>query len=131
MTVSTRPTPPTTNAEFRAAIDSAVPSKANGTPLAALLASGIGVFILGVLTTGAVISVDLKNALALDKSIGPLAGKALYACVAYLLSFVVGYAVMRGKNYAPRPLYVATFVLVAGGFLLTFPIFFDLFSPKK
>ena len=129
MTVSTHPTP-TTDAELRAAIDRAVPSKANGTPLAALLASGIGVLVLGMLTTGGVISVDLKNALSIDKGIGPLAGKVVYAYVAYVLSFAVGYAVMRGKDYAPRPFYVATFVLVAGGFLLTFPLFFDLFLPK-
>lgn len=126
MTVLHRGTSPINEA----AIDSSVPTKTNGTPIAALLASGIGVFILGVLTTGAVISVDLKNALALDKGVGPLAGKVVYACVAYVLSFVVGYAVMRGKDYAPRPFYIATFVLVAGGFLLTFPIFFDLFAPK-
>ena len=55
-----------------------------------VLCSGIGVFVLGVLTTGAVISADLKN--------------------------------------APRPFFIATFVLIAFGFLGTLPIFFDLFA---
>lgn len=35
---------------------------------------------------------------------------------------------MRGKQYKERPLFIATFVLIALGFLGTFPVFYDLFA---
>lgn len=130
MTVASSKREEITDASFKAAAGNVAAPKTNGTPLSALLSSGIAVFILGVLTTGAVISVDLKNALALDKGVGPLAGKTTYTVVAYALSWVLSYFAMRGKDYRPRPFFIATFVLIALGFLGTFPIFFDLFAPK-
>jgi len=130
MTVATRKSDPIMVTGVTAAVGEVDIPKTNGTPLSALLSSGIGVFILGVLTTGAVISVDLKNALVLDKAIGPLSGKTVFAVAAYVLAWAVSYFVMRGKNYDARPIFIATFALIAAGFLGTFPIFFDLFAPK-
>ena len=130
MTVAARETKPVTDKDFKATGESVDAPKTNGTPLAALLSSGIGTFVLGALTTGAVISADLKNALVITKPVGPLSGKATYAVAAYLVAWAVAYFVMRGKDYDARPIYIATFVLIAAGFLGTFPLFFDLFAPK-
>lgn len=104
--------------------------KPNGPVLAALLASGIGVTVLGVLTTAASASANFANLLKINAAVGPLSGKTIYACAAFFASWVVAAVVMRGKSYNERPFLVTTFVLVAIGILGTFPIFFDLFAPK-
>ncbi len=103
--------------------------KTNGTPLSALLSSGIGVFVLGFLTTFAEANAGFRSSIVLNSGVGPLSGKTTYAVVAWLAAWAITYVVMRGKSYAPRPFYIATFALIAGGFLLTFPLFFDLFAP--
>lgn len=127
MTVASRDSK-VADAEFKAAIaDVNLPAKTNGTPLSALLSAGIGVFVLGLLTTIAAASAGFANNLKLVGPVGPLSGKVTYAVVAWFAAWLVSYLVMRGKDYAPRPIYIATFVLIAAGFLFTFPLFFDLF----
>lgn len=104
--------------------------KPNGPVLAALLASGVGVTVLGVFTTVAAASADFANLLKINPAVGPLSGKTIYATAAFFASWIVAAVVMRGKSYNERPFFVTTFVLVAIGILGTFPIFFDLFAPK-
>lgn len=102
--------------------------KANGPALAALLASGIGAATLGLITTLAEASKLIKDALVLNKSVGPLSGKTTYAVVVYVIAFAVLAIVMRGKQYRERPFFTATFALIAIGILGTFPLFYDLFA---
>lgn len=130
MTTMVRETKPVTDAEFKAAVAGELADKTNGTPLSALLSAGIGVFALGIFTTLAEASASFANQLKLVGPVGPLSGKTTFAVVAWVAAWAVSFFVMRGKNYTARPFYIATFALVAGGFLLTFPIFFDLFAPK-
>jgi hypothetical protein len=129
MTTSVRPEISATDQASRAMGETDLP-KANGPVLAALLASGIGAFLLGFFTTFAVISADFKNFLAFNKAVGPLAGKTSYAVAGWLVAWAVLSFVMRGKHVNATPFYVATFVLIGLGVLGTFPIFYDLFASK-
>ena len=128
MTVTTAPQD-ITDADLQKVIASIEKPIANGPPLAALLASGIGVTVLGLLTTLATASTGIKNALVINAGVGPLSGKTIYAVAAMFASWLVLGVVMRGKRYNERPLFIATFVLIALGILGTFPLFFDLFAP--
>lgn len=104
--------------------------KPNGPALAALLAAGIGITVLGVLTTVAAANANFANLLKLNPQVGPLSGKAIYATAAFFASWIIAAVVMRGKNYSERRFLSATFLLIGIGILGTFPIFFDLFAPK-
>lgn len=106
------------------------PDKPNGPVLAALLASGIGVTALGVLTTVAEANANFANLLKINAGVGPLSGKTVYATAAFFASWIVAGIIMRGKNYSERTFLMATFVLIGIGILGTFPLFFDLFAPK-
>lgn len=107
-----------------------VPDKPNGPVLASLLASGIGVTVLGILTTLAEANANFASLLKINPSVGPLSGKTIYATAAFFASWLVAGVLMRGKNYAERKFLVASFVLIGIGVLGTFPLFFDLFAPK-
>ena len=102
----------------------------NGTPLSALLASGVGVFALGLYTTLAEAIPSFKTALVLYKPAGPLSGKTTFAVATWLVFWAISYVVMRGKDYEARRILTVTFALIAVGFLMTFPIFYDLFTAK-
>jgi len=107
-----------------------VEMKPNGPAMAALLSAGIGVTVLGVLTTVAEASADFANALKISAAVGPLSGKTTYAVTAYALSWLVTGIVLRRRDVNEGQFLVATFVLIAIGILGTFPLFFDLFAPK-
>ena len=129
MTVATATPEQITDADLQkviARIDRPLP---NGPVFAALLASGIGVTVLGLLTTLASASTPIKNALVINAGVGPLSGKTTYAVAAMFVSWLVLGLVMRGKRYNERPLFIATFVLIGLGVLGTFPGFYDLFAP--
>jgi len=105
--------------------------KPNGPVAAAMLAAGIGCFVLGLMTTLAEASEDVANALRLIPAVGPLSGKVVVGTLAFALSWLVAGLVLRGKNVRFAPFFAATLVLVALGFLLTFPPFFMLFAPAE
>jgi hypothetical protein len=62
--------------------------------------------------------------------VGPLSGKTLISVVVFAVSWLLLHLAFRGKDPAERMIYWATGLLVAGGILLTFPTFFDLFKPE-
>ncbi len=111
-------------------------TKPNGPVAAAMLAAGIGVFVLGLLTTLAEASQAIADALNFSKNyglgsgVGPLSGKVTLAVLAYLVAWVVLHRAWRGNEVAFQRVWVATLVLVALGFLLTFPPFFGLFAAE-
>lgn len=105
-------------------------AKPNGPALAAILAAGVGSFFLGLFTTLAEANASFSKAIVLNSGVGALSGKTTYAVVAWLVAWAIAYFAMRGKTYSAQPIVNATFVLIALGLLLTFPLFFDLFAPK-
>lgn len=100
----------------------------SGPAAAALLASGIGALVLGILTTWAEASTGLKDWLQWNDRVGPLIGKVLLASIAFVVAGVVLGVLWKGKNPDLRPILIATVVLLAAGFVLTFPTFFQAFA---
>ena len=105
--------------------------KPEGPVAAAIIAGGVGALSLGVLTTLAEASVDIKDFLTLDDGVGALSGKTIGAVIIWLVSWVVLHLMYKDKPLeTPRALTVAL-VLIGLGILGTFPIFFQAFAPAE
>lgn len=100
----------------------------SGPAAAALLASGIGALVLGILTTWAEASTSLADWLKWSDRVGPLTGKVILASIAFFVSWAVLGFIWKDKNPELRPTVIATVVLLAVGFLMTFPTFFQAFE---
>lgn len=61
--------------------------KPNGPAAAVLLASGIGTFVLGLLTTLNEASTDVNEFLAFTDDVGPLSGKTIIAAGAFFAAW--------------------------------------------
>lgn len=98
-------------------------------PVAAVfIASGIGAVVLGVATTLAEASSGVKSALEWNKSVGPLIGKVVLATAVFFISWGILHVAWRTKDPDKKKIWTWTTILVAVGMLLTFPIFFQLFT---
>jgi hypothetical protein len=58
-----------------------------GPAAAAVLATGVGPFVLGLLTTLSEASTGVHDFLEFDKDVAPLSGKTIIAAIAYLVSW--------------------------------------------
>jgi hypothetical protein len=118
MTVQTQETPQT---------------KPNGPVAAAFLAAGIGSFVMGLFVVLNEINAAINGFLKFDanfglgKGVGPLSGKAVLAMLAFAISWVVLHFVFRDKEVSFNRYLTISLVLVAAGFLLTFPPVFEVF----
>ncbi len=101
---------------------------ASGPAAAALLGAGIGAFVLGVFTTWAEASSGMKSWLQWNDSVGPLMGKTILGVIAFFASWALLGFLWKDKNPELRQILVAAAVLVAAGFVLTFPTFFQAFA---
>jgi hypothetical protein len=101
-----------------------------GPVAAALLAVGIGAFVLGLLTTLNEASTGVHDFLEFDEDVGPLSGKTIIAVVAYVASWAVLHGLWRRQNPPLRPILIATAVLITLGVLGTFPTFFQAFASE-
>jgi hypothetical protein len=99
-----------------------------GLMAAALLAAGLGAFILGLLTTLAEASTGTASWLQFNDRVGPLSGKTIIAVAVFFGSWVVLSALLQRKNPQLKGVLVATGTLLALGFLMTFPTFFQAFG---
>jgi hypothetical protein len=95
---------------------------------AAIIAGGIGVAALGVVTTLAEASTGVKDWLQWSDRVGPLSGKTIVAVVVWLVAWAVLHAALRKRPYETRRALVVSLVLIALGVLGTFPTFFQLFG---
>jgi len=102
-------------------------SIAGGAGAAAVLAAGIGSFLMGLFAVIADKSASIKSLMIFSRPTGPLSGVTTSAIVAWLVAWVVLHARWRGKNVALRSIGTAALVLLALGFLLMFPPLADLF----
>jgi hypothetical protein len=64
-------------------------SKPTGPGAAAALAAGLGVFVIGLITSLAEASASLKNSLAWYTPVGPLSGKMGVGVLAWLVAWIV------------------------------------------
>ena len=101
---------------------------ASGVTAATLISSGIGILFLGLMTTGAVISEGLKNALNWWNPAGPLTGKTGIAVIVWLVSWVLLNTIWKDKEIDFRRSFTITMVLIGLGILLTFPPVFEAFE---
>lgn len=100
----------------------------NGPGLAVLLAAAIGVFLLGVFTTWSEASPGVADAMTLQKRVGPLSGKVTFSGLAFVVTWAALAISLWRKNLPWTPVLVAAGVLIAAGFVGTFPKFFQLFE---
>jgi hypothetical protein len=102
--------------------------RSNGLAAAALLSAGLGAFVLGLLTTLAEASAGVARWLQYNDRVGPLSGKTIIAAAVFFGSWGVLSALLQRKNPPLKPVLVVTGALLALGFLMTFPTFFQAFA---
>lgn len=100
----------------------------SGPVAAAVLATGIGIFALGLLTTLSEASTGFSDALAWSNDVGPLSGKTILAVIAFFASWAVLHLLWRRQDRPLRPILIAAGVLVVLGIVGTFPTFFEAFA---
>ena len=111
-------------------------TKPNGPVAAVFIAAGIGSLAMGILVVLNEVSTDIGNFLKFDANyglgsgVGALSGKAILSMLAFLGSWLVLGLLLRGKEVKFGTFLTIALILVAGGFLLTFPPVFDIFAPK-
>ncbi len=108
---------------------SVVARKTTGAGAAAVVAAGIGTFTIGLMTSLAEASAGLRTALIWYAPSGPLSGKAGVGVLAWLIAWIALHSAWQGRNVDFRRSLTWAFVLLAVGFLLTFPPVFEAFAP--
>jgi len=93
----------------------------NGPGAAAILAAGIGSAALGILAFAAEAYRPFAQSLNFYNPAGPLSGKTTVAVIVWLVAWFVLSRLWKQKTVALGPVNVAAFILLAVGFLLTFP----------
>jgi hypothetical protein len=109
-------------------------TKPNGPVAAAFIAAGVGCFALGlivVLNEAGIIpgsALDFAKNYGIGSGVGPLSGKVILSTIALLVSWgILGFA-WRGKEVAFGRAFAVALLLVALGFVLTFPPIFEIFA---
>lgn len=102
----------------------------NGPAGAAILAAGIGCFILGVLAVAGDGSKHFAAMLTFYKPTGPLSGVSTVAVIVWLVAWLVLARLWKTKTVALAKVNTVAFVLLGIGLLLTFPPFADLLLRK-
>lgn len=99
----------------------------NGAGAAALLAAGIGSFLLGVFAILGDRSAFFKNFFTFSRPTGPLSGVTTSAIAVWLVCWTILHARWRNRTVALTRIGVAALVLLGLGLLLTFPPLANLF----
>jgi hypothetical protein len=102
-------------------------ARPNGAGAAAILAAGIGAFLVAVFAILADQSPAIKSLMIFWKPTGPLSGVTTCAIVLWLASWAILNMRWRNRNVALARVNAAAFALLILGFLLTFPPIADLF----
>jgi cytosine/uracil/thiamine/allantoin permease len=102
--------------------------KPSGPVAAVILAAGIASLCLGLLTTLAEANADIADTLNFDDSVGPLSGKTLVTIITFFFFWAVLTAVLWRRKAPLKLVTLASGAMIACGFVLTFPKFFELFA---
>jgi hypothetical protein len=100
----------------------------NGKAAAALVAGGIGAFMVGFMTVLAEASQAAKTFLTFSEPVGPLSGKVIVAVIIWLITWFVLGMLWKDKELDFNKATVVAFVFLALGLLFTFPPFFLMFE---
>jgi hypothetical protein len=101
-----------------------------GSAAAALIAAGIGCFVLGLFTTLNEVSSTLSDGLNWWNSVGPLSGKTALGVFAWIISWAILWPLYRNKRRSLWTAFIIMVVLIVIGLVLTFPPFFELFAAE-
>ena len=102
----------------------------NGPAAAAILAAGIGCATIGILAFAGDASGAIGRLLNIYNPTGTLSGVTTIAIIVWLVAWFALNRLWRTRTVAMGGVNVAAFVLLAVGFLLTFPPFMDLLQGK-
>lgn len=102
-------------------------AQTNGAGAAAILAAGIGSFLLAVFAIAGDKSAALKSIFIFFKPTGPLSGVTTCAIAAWIVTWIVLHLRWRGRAVALARINLAAFALLLLSLLLTFPPIADLF----
>jgi hypothetical protein len=102
----------------------------NGPAAAAILAAGVGCGTLGILAFAGDASDAIGRMLNLYNPTGTLSGVTTIAIIVWLAAWLLLNRAWRVRSVALGWINVASFALLAVGFLLTFPPFMDLLQGK-
>lgn len=97
----------------------------NGGAAAALLAAGLGCFVLAVLAAAGDASKAVAHLLTFYTPTGPLSGVSTLAIAVWLAAWVAAHRLWRAKDIAMGRVTWVAGILLTLGFLLTFPPFED------
>lgn len=102
----------------------------NGPGGAAILAAGIGCAAIGVLAFAGDASDAIGKLLNVYNPVGTLSGVTTLGIIVWLVSWFALNRLWRTQTVAMVKINLAAYVLLAVGFLLTFPPFMDLLQGK-
>jgi len=105
--------------------------KPDGPGAAGILAAGIGIFVLGLLTTLNEVSEGIHSFLDAfdgDGGVGPLSGKTILATVGFFGSWVVLWVLWRNKEIDIKKTFWLGLGLGVVGTVLMFPPVFQAFA---
>ncbi len=100
----------------------------DGPAAAAFLSGSIGLFVIGLLTTLSEVSHGISNALNWYNPSGSLVGKTGVGIIVWLIVWVILNKMWKDKDVNLRTMFIASLIIAALGFLLTFPPFFTAFK---
>jgi hypothetical protein len=100
----------------------------SGPAAALILAGGIGVFCMGLVTTLAEASTGIADALQWNDRVGPLSGKTLITVVVFALAWGLLTLLWRRANPSLKSITIVSAVLIVLGLVGTFPTFFQAFE---
>jgi hypothetical protein len=108
-----------------------LPDKHDGPGAAVIVAAGIGIFALGLLTVLSEVSEtihDFLGDMAFDQGVGPLAGKTILASLGFFISWgILGY-LWRDKDPDIKRMFWIGLGLGIAGAIMTFPPVFTAFG---
>ncbi len=100
----------------------------SGPAAALILAGGIGVLCMGIVTTLGEASTGIADGLQWNDRVGPLSGKTLITVIVFALAWALLTALWRRANPPLRSITTASVVLIVLGLVGTFPTFFQAFE---
>lgn len=108
-----------------------LPARTDGPAAAAMLAAGIGIFVLGLLIVLSEVSVPIHDFLELwdfGQGVGPLAGKTIIAVIVWAVSWAILAAAFRGKDVNLKAWFTVSLILGLLGAVGSFPPVFLSFA---
>jgi hypothetical protein len=100
----------------------------SGPAAALILAGGIAVFCMGLVTTLGEASTGIADGLQWNDRVGPLSGKTLITIIVFGTAWAILTAIWRRANPPLRTITIISTVLILLGLVGTFPTFFQAFE---